>query len=98
MAIGLGACVLEKHFTLDNQLPGPDHLASANPAEMADYVACVRDAESALGNWRKVPSRAENENLVAMRRSIVARVDLSARSRIELEDLAFEVTRFWNNC
>ena len=71
-ATALGACVIEKHFTLDPALPGPDHSASADPAELARLVTAVREAHAALGSAEKRPSEVERRNAVGMRRSIVA--------------------------
>ena len=73
VAAGLGAAVIEKHLTLDKTLDGPDHAASADPAEFAKLVAAIREAERALGRVEKEPTAAERENIVAMRRSVVAR-------------------------
>jgi N,N'-diacetyllegionaminate synthase len=71
-AAALGARVIEKHFTLDRSLPGPDHRASLEPAELAAMVAAVRRVERALGGREKAPSAAERSNLAAARKSIVA--------------------------
>ncbi len=73
-AVALGACVIEKHFTLDRSLPGPDHRASLEPDELKQMVASIRDVERALGNGAKKPTPKEEENKKAARRSIVARV------------------------
>ena len=73
VAAGLGAAVIEKHLTLDKALDGPDHAASADPAEFAKLVAAIREAEQVLGRVEKEPTAAERENIVAMRRSMVAR-------------------------
>jgi len=75
-AVALGACVVEKHFTLDRSLPGPDHRASLEPDELKQMVASIRDVERALGNGTKRPTPEEEENKKAARRSIVARVDI----------------------
>lgn len=72
VAIGLGARVIEKHLTLDKNMPGPDHTSSANPAEFAILVKEIREAERALGSGRKEPSQIEIINAQGMRRSIVA--------------------------
>jgi N-acetylneuraminate synthase/N,N'-diacetyllegionaminate synthase len=72
VAVALGARVIEKHFTLDRTLPGPDHTSSADPSGFATYVEHVRLAVEALGDARKAPTEQEIENRVAMRRSIVA--------------------------
>jgi N-acetylneuraminate synthase len=71
-AAALGATVIEKHLTLDRNLPGPDHRASIEPAEMAAMVAAIRDVEVALGDGRKVPALEEIPNRMVARRSLVA--------------------------
>ena len=71
-AVARGARIIEKHLTLDRTLPGPDHRASLEPAEFRDMVSAIRDVELALGSARKVPTRAEEPNLIAARRSLVA--------------------------
>ena len=58
-AVALGAAVIEKHFTLNRKLPGPDHGASLEPSELIEMVACIRDVESALGNGIKRPTKSE---------------------------------------
>jgi N,N'-diacetyllegionaminate synthase len=77
-AAALGAAVLEKHFTLDRSLPGPDHRASLEPGELHDLVRGVRRVESALGSGVKRRTRAEERNAAAVRRSLAAAVDLPA--------------------
>lgn len=71
-AVAMGACVIEKHFTLDKSLPGPDHKASLNPAELKQLVEAVRHVEQALGNGVKEVADAEKDNIVVARKSIVA--------------------------
>jgi N-acetylneuraminate synthase len=71
-AVALGARVIEKHFTLDRNLPGPDHRASLEPQELADLVRGIREVEIALGKSRKEPSAAELNNRLVARRSVVA--------------------------
>ncbi len=71
-AVALGAEVIEKHFTLDRNLPGPDHQASLEPDELAGMVRAIRNIEQALGNGIKSPSPSERKNLEIARRSIVA--------------------------
>jgi sialic acid synthase SpsE len=77
-AAALGAAVIEKHFTLDRSLPGPDHAASLEPGELAALVRGVRTVESALGHGRKEPVPAEAETAAVARKSLVALVDLPA--------------------
>lgn len=72
-AVALGATVIEKHFTLDRHLPGPDHLASLEPAELAAMVRSIRNVERALaGDGIKRPSQSEFRNIPIARKSIVA--------------------------
>jgi N,N'-diacetyllegionaminate synthase len=71
-AAALGACVIEKHFTLDRTMEGPDHKASLEPAELKAMVAAIRHVEQALGDGFKTPSAAEVKNLAIARKSIVA--------------------------
>ncbi len=88
-AVALGACVLEKHFTLDRNMAGPDHWFSADPEELGALVREVRRLEQNLGRGRLTPSPAEKEMAALCRRSIVAAVDIPAGKRIADEDLAF---------
>ncbi|OQX06904.1 MAG: N-acetylneuraminate synthase [Desulfobulbaceae bacterium A2] len=71
-AAALGAWVLEKHFTLDKSLPGPDHRASLDPTEFAAMVRAVRHVELALGDGVKRPTASELPNRIVARKSIVA--------------------------
>jgi len=71
-AVALGATIIEKHFTLDRTLPGPDHKASLEPGELAEMVRAIRHIESAMGNGKKQPSPSEIKNMVVARKSIVA--------------------------
>src|SRR5262249_5041670 len=78
IAVALGACVLEKHFTLDKNAVGPDHSLSADPEELRRLVRELRVVESALGDGRKRPARSEGGSRLQTRRSIVAAVDIRA--------------------
>lgn len=71
-AVALGATVIEKHFTLDRRMTGPDHKASLEPAELAAMVAAIRNIERALGDGCKRPSASEAKNLPVVRKSLVA--------------------------
>lgn len=77
-AVALGAAVLEKHFTLDRNLPGPDHRASLEPAELAELVRDVRIVEQAMGHGRKEPAPSEFNTAVVARKSLVAACDIPA--------------------
>ena len=71
-AVAIGASVIEKHFTLDQSLPGPDHRASLKPEDLKVMVEAIRNIELALGNGEKVPSASEQKNISVVRKSIVA--------------------------
>jgi N,N'-diacetyllegionaminate synthase len=71
-AVAMGAMVVEKHFTLDKNMEGPDHKASLNPGELHRMVQSIRNIESALGNGEKKPSKSELKNRDIARKSIVA--------------------------
>jgi len=86
-AVALGACAIEKHFTLDKKLPGPDHRASLEPEELKGMVKAIKDVEKALGNGIKRLTVAEEENKKAARRSLVTRVDIPAGAVITEEML-----------
>lgn len=89
-AVALGATVLEKHFTLDRAMPGPDHAASLEPDELKRLVAAVRMVEVSLGSARKQPGLAECRNIAVARKSIVAARDLPAGHILKPEDLAMK--------
>lgn len=82
-AVALGACVVERHLTLDRTLPGPDHAASSEPAEFGALVAAIRAVESALGDGVKRPADSERENRRLVRRSLVAARDLPVGTVLE---------------
>ncbi len=89
-AVARGATVIEKHFTLDRTLPGPDHAASLEPAQLRELVAGVRTVERALGSARKQPACAEHSNRSVARRSIVAARPIAKGEDFSLESLAFK--------
>jgi N-acetylneuraminate synthase len=75
-AVALGATVIEKHFTLDSGLPGPDHRASLEPAELKALVQGIRKVEVALGHGRKEPAASESNTAAVARKSLVAAHDI----------------------
>ena len=77
-AVAMGATMVEKHFTLDRSLPGPDHKASLEPDELAAMVRAVRNIEVALGNGKKKPTLSELKNRPIARKSIVAAQHIAA--------------------
>jgi N-acetylneuraminate synthase/N,N'-diacetyllegionaminate synthase len=88
-AVTLGACFLEKHFTLNKALPGPDHRFSADPAELRELVDGVRTLERNLGTAEVGPTASEQEARRDFRLSCVAARDLSRGHEIALDDIAF---------
>ena len=86
-AAALGAEIIEKHFTLDRDLPGPDHALSATPDDMKRLVEDVRSAHAAVGSPRKAPVEA-SDHVQQIRRSLAADVDLPAGTVIEAAALA----------
>lgn len=75
-AVALGACVIEKHYTLDKDMNGPDHKASLEPDELKALVKGIRNVEKALGNGIKKPARSESSNRQIIRKSLVAACDI----------------------
>ncbi len=71
-AVAMGASIIEKHFTLDKSLPGPDHRASLDPVELARMVSAIRNIEAAIGSGRKTVAESERPNITVARKSIVA--------------------------
>jgi N-acetylneuraminate synthase len=86
-ATALGAEVIEKHFTLDRALPGPDHAASLEPDELKEMVTAIRNVEAALGSGIKAPAPCELPNISVARKSIVAAKTLPAGHKLRHEDL-----------
>ena len=87
-AVALGAIVIEKHFTLDRGLPGPDHAASLQPDELFVLISGIRVVESALGTGIKRPAHSELKTLDCVRKSLVAARPLKAGDRISEDMLA----------
>jgi len=87
-AVALGATVIEKHFTLDRNLPGPDHQASLEPSELSAMVATIRNIELALGDGVKRPSPSEAKNIPIARKSLVAACPIRAGELFTLNNLA----------
>lgn len=75
-AVAMGAKIIEKHFTLDKNMDGPDHAASLEPEELELMVKSIRNIEKALGNGKKVPSKSEVDNIAVARKSIVAKTNI----------------------
>ncbi|MCW5649639.1 MAG: N-acetylneuraminate synthase [Ramlibacter sp.] len=88
-AVALGATVIEKHLTLDRNLPGPDHAASLEPEAFRELVAGVRRVSAMLGDGVKAPHEAERNTALVARRSVVASVDIAAGTPLVAAMLAF---------
>jgi N,N'-diacetyllegionaminate synthase len=86
-SVARGAAILEKHFTLDRNLPGPDHKASIEPNELVALVEGIRDIETALGGTRKVPEAAEQETRIVARRSLFLRRSVGLGAIVQERDL-----------
>ncbi len=89
-AVAMGACVIEKHITLDRKLPGPDHAASATPEEFAEMVKGIRYIENALGKSEKSPVQEEIAMRPLVRKSIVAQCDIAKGDLLSLKNLGFK--------
>jgi len=86
-AVAMGAAIIEKHFTLDKNLPGPDHKASLEPDELKAMVRAIRNIEKALGNGIKKPSPSELKNKPIARKSIVAAQSITAGEKFTNDNL-----------
>lgn len=86
-AVAMGATVIEKHFTLNRQMKGPDHKASLEPDELKSMVQSIRNIEVAIGNGEKVPSQSELKNKIVARKSIVALKDIKEGEFLTKENL-----------
>lgn len=89
-AVALGACVIEKHFTLDRRMSGPDHLSSLEPEELKKMVQQTRTVEMALGDGLKQPCEAELDTARVARKSLVASRNIVRGSRLALEWVAIK--------
>ena len=87
-AVARGATVIEKHFTLDRTMRGPDHAASIEPDDLARLVAGIRQVERALGDGCKLPGAAETANRPVVRKSLCAAHDLQAGAVLKFEDIS----------
>ncbi len=102
-AAARGATIIEKHFTLDRKLPGPDHAASLEPDELKDMVAAIRTVEQALGDGVKTARASEEKNINIVRKSLVALCPINAGERFTKDNLGarrpgggVSPIKFWN--
>jgi len=89
-AVALGASVIEKHFTLDKTMQGPDHQASLEPWELIKMVESIRNIELALGSSVKQSSKSEQPNLGVARKSIIAKVNIKKGAKLTEENLTIK--------
>ena len=89
-AVALGATIIEKHFTLDRNMVGPDHKASLEPDELRKMVQSIRNIELAMGNGIKKPSNSEMKNMAIARKSIVAKKDIKMGEVLSEDNLAIK--------
>ena len=87
-AVAMGATIIEKHFTLDRNMSGPDHKASLEPHELRDMVCSIRNVEKALGDGKKEPSPSELRIAAVVRKSIVAAEDIKAGDIFSAKNLS----------
>jgi N,N'-diacetyllegionaminate synthase len=86
-AVAMGASVIEKHFTLDKSMKGPDHKASLEPQELKAMVSAIRNIEKALGSCKKNPSPSESENIEVVRKSIVASQSIKKGGKLSSKNI-----------
>lgn len=89
-AVAMGACVIEKHFTLDRAMEGPDHKASLEPDELTAMVRAIRNIENALGDGIKKPSKSEMKNIAIARKSIVASRQIKVGEPFSADNIAIK--------
>jgi N,N'-diacetyllegionaminate synthase len=87
-AVAMGATVIEKHFTLDRNMEGPDHKASLEPHELISLVNAIRNVETAIGSEEKKPAKSEQKNITIARKSIVANKNINKGEIFTVENLA----------
>lgn len=86
-AAAMGACIIEKHFTLDRNMPGPDHKASLEPDELEAMIKAIRKVECSLGDGVKAPSECERKNMVIARKSIVAKCRIKKGEKFSSDNI-----------
>jgi sialic acid synthase SpsE len=90
MATALGAAVIEKHFTIDKSLPGPDHKASLEPDELKKMIVEIKKAEESLGMPDKKPTEFEKEIMKFVRKSIIAKKDIEKGTVINEDEIVIK--------
>jgi N,N'-diacetyllegionaminate synthase len=90
VAVSLGACIIEKHFTLDKNMDGPDHKASLDPIELRVFIRKIRQTEIMLGRKEKNITEEEEKTKLLVTRSAVAAQNLKARTKVKRQDIEFK--------
>lgn len=90
IAVALGATIIEKHFTIDKKLPGPDHKASLEPEELKNMIKQIRETERILGSFEKKPTLSEQKIMDLVRKSIVAEEEIEKGTKINEKMLGFK--------
>ncbi len=89
-AVSMGAKIIEKHFTLDKNMQGPDHRASLDPRELKSMVSSIRNIENAFGDGIKKCCKSEENSKITGRKSIVAKIDLMSGEELSFYNIAFK--------
>ncbi len=89
-AVAMGAKIIEKHFTLDRSMKGPDHAASLEPSELNRMIACIRNLEKALGSGIKEPNPSERRIMLKTRKSLTAKSDIERGTILTKENVTFK--------
>ncbi|MBL4889045.1 MAG: N-acetylneuraminate synthase [Candidatus Lindowbacteria bacterium] len=89
-AVAMGASIIEKHFTLDKDMDGPDHQASLDPQELKQLIISIRNVEEGLGNSLKEPTASEIPNMAIARKSLVAKMPINKEDVFTNENIAFK--------
>ncbi|MFD1020658.1 N-acetylneuraminate synthase [Thalassobacillus hwangdonensis] len=87
-AVALGAAIIEKHFTLDHTLPGPDHKASLEPDQLKQMVQAIRDTEAGIGHPWKIPDEEERKNAISARKSLVTTLPIKRGEKFTEQNIA----------
>ena len=87
IAVALGAKIIEKHFTLDKNLSGPDHKTSLSTVEVFEMMKDIRETEKILGSYKKKPTKSESKNIKVVRKSIVAKNNIKKGDKLSEENL-----------
>jgi N-acetylneuraminate synthase len=86
-AVAMGATLIEKHFTVDRNMSGPDHRASLEPNELKEMIDGIRAIEKAKGSFRKLPTAAESSNKLAVRKSLIAQIPIQLKQKFSEDNL-----------